>query len=492
MIPPVSLTLASLRAYAFPAAPRHPPILTTVDVSPRVVQIRLILACGVAACVVAGSCVAAVAALTGADQLMGFKRLLELNGERNLPTWFSSGILLVAATLLGGLALNADRRHRAAWTFLAVVFAGLSLDETASIHEMSNAPLRRVLHLGPGLYFPWIVGGLLLAGLVLVREWRLLRSLPRHTSSWFIVAGIVYVSGAIGFEALAAPLYASHAHPFAHAALVTAEELLEMLGVTLFIVALARHWVASGAAVTLRCDDRAGSDASVGLLDASPRRVFRLMLAIALILAGVNLTLQAVHFFTPLKMAGLVRLFDLAREGNVPTWYQAYTLLVCAALAGIVAARQWADRAPFRVHWVLTALFCVYLSADEAASIHEMTVKPLRAAFHTTGLLYYPWIVIGGGVAIAIAILSRRFLASLPKPTRRTVLLAAAIFVTGALGVEAFGGMYAEARGRTNFAYGAIATAEETLEMLGVLVAVRALLEYVRDHVGVVRLRLLP
>jgi hypothetical protein len=187
-------------------------------------------------------------------------------------------------------------------------------------------------------------------------------------------------------------------------------------------------------------------------------------------------------------MPRLVRLFDLAREGNVPTWYQSYALLGCGALAALIAFAEWQHRSAFRVQWALTALFCVYMSADEAASIHEMTVSPLRNAFHTTGLLYYPWIVLGATAVIALAIVSRRFLQSMPRRTRRTLVVAAIVFLTGALGFEALGGMYAETHGRRNLGYGGLTTVEETLEMLGIALAAFGLVEYLRDHVGRVRL----
>jgi hypothetical protein len=62
------------------------------------------------------------------------------------------------------------------------------------------------------------------------------------------------------------------------------------------------------------------------------------------------------------------------------------------------------------------------------------------------------------------------------------------VYITGALGVEALGGMYAEVHGRRNLAYGAITTVEETLEMVGMSIAILGLLEYLRDHVGRIRL----
>jgi hypothetical protein len=271
------------------------------------------------------------------------------------------------------------------------------------------------------------------------------------------------------------------------AALVTTEETLEMLGVALFIVALARFWAVQRISVTFGFDLRTWHNAPRGALRLPPQRIFRALLILAAALAGVNLGLQAIHFLTPLQIPAVVHLFDLAREGNVPTWVQSNTLLACGALTALIAAAEWKRQSPFRIHWTLTALFCVYLSADEAASIHEMTVRPLRDAFHTSGLLFYPWIVIGIAASVAIAIAARRFLAHLPVRTRRTVILAAVIYVAGAIGVEALGGMYAETHGQRNLGYGMITTIEETLEMIGMSVAVFALLEYLRDHVGRVR-----
>jgi hypothetical protein len=466
--------------------PSPPPAVTGVE--PRLGQIRALAALGVAGFAAAGAAVAAIAVITGADYMHGFKRLLDLNTERNLPTWFSSTILLTAAVLLGGIAADRTRRHRAAWRFLAIVFVGLSLDETASIHEMTNAPLRALLHAGPALYFPWLLGGLLLAIVVLMVEWGLLRALPRRTSAAFVIAGGIYVAGAAGFEAIAAPLYARHVHPVLQAALVTTEESLEMIGVALFIVALARFWAIQRITVTFGFDTRAWPAAPRGTIRLPPRRVFLVLLTVAAGLAVVNLGLQGVHFLTPLKIPGTVRLFDLAREGNVPTWVQSNTLLACGALAGLIAAAEWQRQSAFRIHWMLTALFCVYLSADEAASIHEMSVKPLRDAFHTSGLLYYPWIVIGLSVAAVIAVASRRFIAALPRRTRWTVIVASIIYLAGAVGIESLGGMYAELHGRRNLTYGVITTIEETLEMVGMSVAVLGLLEYLRDHVGRVRL----
>lgn len=85
-----------------------------------------------------------------------------------------------------------------------------------------------------------------------------------------------------------------------------------------------------------------------------------------------------------------------------------------------------------------------------------------------------------------------RFLAALPARTRNLFLLAGAIYVAGALGVEMIGGRHAFVFGRYNFAYTMIATLEEFLEMLGILLFVQALLSYMQVHVKEVQFRIDP
>ena len=63
-------------------------------------------------------------------------RLLDLDGEANLPTWYSSEKLFLLALLLGLFAVRAPGRARSRLLLLpAVLTLVLSMDEVASIHE---------------------------------------------------------------------------------------------------------------------------------------------------------------------------------------------------------------------------------------------------------------------------------------------------------------------------------------------------------------------
>jgi hypothetical protein len=67
-------------------------------------------------------------------------------------------------------------------------------------------------------------------------------------------------------------------------------------------------------------------------------------------------------------------------------------------------------------------------------------------------------------------------------------VLAAALYVGGALGTEMVEAVYVEAHGRGTLAREAICCVEELLEMLGVVVFAYALLDYLRKHVGTVEI----
>lgn len=151
----------------------------------------------------------------------------------------------------------------------------------------------------------------------------------------------------------------------------------------------------------------------------------------------------------------------------------------------------------FRRHWWVLALGLLYMSADEAASIHEMMNRaghalPLRA----DGLLRAPWVAFGIAVAATVAIAYRRFLWSLPPATRRGFVAAGACYLGGALGVEMLGAAVSDVQGlqsqpdgwgdRGDFttAYALLVTVEEGLEMAGMILFVNTLLGHIASRSG--------
>ena len=150
------------------------------------------------------------------------------------------------------------------------------------------------------------------------------------------------------------------------------------------------------------------------------------------------------------------------------------------AIIAITKHKQ-GDRYAFQ--WKCLSLIFLYLSVNEAAGIHELAIDPLRQALNLGGIFYFAW-VIPGAILVSIFVLAYlKFLMSLPAKTRNLFIVAGVIYVGGALGIELVGGAYAYAQGITDLAYSIIVTIEEALEMIGILVFIYALLDYIETYI---------
>lgn len=174
-----------------------------------------------------------------------------------------------------------------------------------------------------------------------------------------------------------------------------------------------------------------------------------------------------------------IRLAWVDGEGNIPAWYSASLLLLCSLLLAAIAIghRQHGGSRVF--YWLILSLIFAFLSLDETAQLHELSIRPLRERLQVTGLLYYPWII---PAAVLVALLAGaywRFLMNLPARTRRLFVIAGSVFLAGAIGTEAISGMHASFHSEDTLTYHLIVTLEEMLEMAGVVVFIYALMDYI-------------
>lgn len=233
-----------------------------------------------------------------------------------------------------------------------------------------------------------------------------------------------------------------------------------------------------------------------GIVDLSPQKVTRLLIVVmlSLVLASiVGSFLNSISLERPLLREArdsFVRLFSLDGEANIPAWYSSSLVLLASMLLGIigVAKKRLDDR--YALHWGALSLIFLYLSLDEAAIIHEMSIKPLRVLIRTGGLLYYAWVVPGAAAVFIVGLAYVRFLAALPARTRLLFLVAGTLFVGGSLGMESLSGQHAELYGKGSLGYHVIITIEESLEMSGVIVYLYALLCYVGSHLEQIGIRI--
>ena len=214
--------------------------------------------------------------------------------------------------------------------------------------------------------------------------------------------------------------------------------------------------------------------------------ILRVLLAVTALLVVASTVGQLVKYRVGNDdLAGLIRLFYVSSERNVPTFYSSLLLLFAASLLALIVVdhRRREVRDVFR--WTVLAIGFLYLAVDEAYGfLHERLRDPMRALLGGTdlGIFYYAWVIPGAAVVLVLAVYFLGFLRRLPAKTRVAFVAAAALYVGGAIGIELFEGRYAEVHGTLNLTFVLYATVEESLEMAGALLFIHALLQYIAEH----------
>ena len=184
---------------------------------------------------------------------LGLIPAFDLGGERNIPTWVSTSILLANALAAGWLASESRRAKEPGawhWVLLCLFTGWCSMDELAGIHESWTRPLRETLHLSGVLYYGWLVPAFAVIAVMLGAFWNFTRRLQPATHVLMALAAVLYFGGAVGME-MVSGYY--HAHVgranLVYGLLVVVEESLEMFGATALLEALLTELRARGAAL---------------------------------------------------------------------------------------------------------------------------------------------------------------------------------------------------------------------------------------------------
>jgi hypothetical protein len=167
---------------------------------------------------------------------------------------------------------------------------------------------------------------------------------------------------------------------------------------------------------------------------------------------------------------GVMQRLSLSFEGNVPTWAASSLLLVCALVAGSIADLPTSSSR--RRSWIAVALAFGYASLDEMAQLHESLGGWVEAG----GIFYFDWVISAAILLAALALAFWPWLRDLPATTRRRMVLAALIYFGGAVAMELPLGWWTDRAGSDSLGYALIDWVEETMEMCGAVLMLRALM----------------
>jgi hypothetical protein len=218
-------------------------------------------------------------------------------------------------------------------------------------------------------------------------------------------------------------------------------------------------------------------------------RVARALLWIVITLVSASILGRLTLAYLPdfLGVGFLQTEFYLDEEGNFPALYSSLALAIASLLLFTISKLEEDIQADYYRSWKMLSGIFLYLSLDELLGVHEYLNALRRTGLK--GAFFYAWVIPAALIVVVLLAVFYRFLMHLNPKVRNRICFSGAIFITGALGFEMLGSGIDERLGEpaifTNLSYQIFMTAEEGLEMLGIVMFIHTLLSYLNQYHGV-------
>jgi len=226
-----------------------------------------------------------------------------------------------------------------------------------------------------------------------------------------------------------------------------------------------------------------------------PKKIVRFLAFTAFILVIISLSGQLIiNFYDYDQHSNIVskiaQLFDVGLENNIPTHFSALLLFISAILLAIIGQNEIKQQSWLVLYWRILSLGFLFMAFDETYRIHEQLIEPFQNLLggENLGFLYFAWVIPYSIIVLLVGVFFYKFLFQIPSTTRNRFIIAAAFYLGGAIGVELIGGYYMEINQTRDFTYVMIQTVEESLEIVGILIFIWALLKKVKHNIKEVRL----
>jgi ABC-type uncharacterized transport system fused permease/ATPase subunit len=200
-------------------------------------------------------------------------------------------------------------------------------------------------------------------------------------------------------------------------------------------------------------------------------------------------------------------LFYLDTEQNIPTFFSSCLLLFAAVLLWTISILEKAKVDADRRYIRLVSCGFLLMAIDEVVSLHERSfplikfllgnhhlvevfspIKNFLKSHDLIGFFYFAWVFPAILIIAIILFLFRKVVWRIPVKLRRNSLLAASIYLGGCLGFEILSGYCVKRYGDRNWLYVLLSSIEEGLEMMGAVVFIWVLLQYITDNYPQVQL----
>ncbi|HEX9784282.1 MAG TPA: hypothetical protein VGA56_16335 [Opitutaceae bacterium] len=177
------------------------------------------------------------------------------------------------------------------------------------------------------------------------------------------------------------------------------------------------------------------------------------------------------------RLRGLFDLLHLDLEWTVPAFFSSALMFATACLTAVhsVVSRETFGKR-WRGRWIVLSAGFVYLAFDESVSVHEFIGGPLLRLFpFLEGIFTFVWVVVAIPVVVSLAFYFWPMMRDMPAVHRRRWIVAAAVYVGGAVGIESLSGVVVGATGERGLLYQMIVVVEEGMEMIALWLFLREL-----------------
>jgi hypothetical protein len=220
-----------------------------------------------------------------------------------------------------------------------------------------------------------------------------------------------------------------------------------------------------------------------------PKKILSFLLTLVVILlAGHIIGQLLVHFYLDVsKFEKFAKWMNFNREVNFPSLFSTAILFISSILLAVIGVFSRNSKKPY-LGWYGLSLVFYFLAIDEAISIHEMFNDFGRKHLGVGGIFYYGWIIpYGIGLLVLVGIYVP-FLKMLPTEIAILFIISGFIFVLGAVGFEMLGARHKDLFSEEASMYIVYFTLEELLEMTGISIFIYALLKYISNHIGKIKI----
>lgn len=185
----------------------------------------------------------------------------------------------------------------------------------------------------------------------------------------------------------------------------------------------------------------------------------------------------------PSLYPSVLELFNLDADKNIPIFFYVLLLLIGTLLLSTIALIQTRQNSPQKFGWIVLTIIVFAMSIDKAVRLHGHLLHFIQTILgrNDPGMIIYPLVIALLTIGLAILVQLVKFLRELPINTRKSFIIAACVFLSGALVLEAIGSSFYDFSGHANLVYDILSILEESLEMAGIIAFIRGLILFAGD-----------